>query len=224
MSARVMSPVVLHVTRPYSSEEEYLAAEAWTIEPRSVTLIGQRELENDTPVVFDVGLASGEKVLRAEGRVVGFTAETADEPSYLKVRFRRYGSQTKQFIERALAARDEQLARAALRASSLPPRGDDAPTRPSLPPIAAPAAVSQPEELPQPPEFSRLVLSPPLVAEPDARMAELRARSFVEPSGIRRRPISQVAPPPNREELLERLRLRARSEASWDAKSRSGTN
>jgi hypothetical protein len=219
-----MSPVVLHVTRPYSSEEEYLAAEAWTIEPRSVTLIGQRELENDTPVMFDVGLASGEKMIRAEGRVVGFTAKTADEPSYLKVRFRRYGSQTKQFIERALAAREEQLARAALRASSMPPRKDEALTRPSLPPLAAPPRATQPEELPQTPELRKSLLPPPPGSELDARAAELRDRSFVEPSGIRRRLVSKIPPPPNREELLERLRVRARSLDTWDAKSRSGTN
>jgi hypothetical protein len=219
-----MSPVVLHVTRPYSTEGEYLAAEAWTIEPRSVTLIGQRELENDTLVMFDVSLASGEKMIRAEGRVVGFTAATADDPSYLKVRFRRYGSQTKQFIERALAAREEQLARAALRASTLPPRNGDAPTRPSLAPLAPPPAANQPEESPQTPELQRSIFPPPPAAEPDAGVTELRARALVEPSGIRRRLISKIPAPPNREELLERLRVRARTLDAWDAKSRSGTN
>jgi len=56
-----MTPVVLHVVRPYSSEDEYLAAEAWTIEARGMLLIGQREVELDRAVVFDVALSNGTK-------------------------------------------------------------------------------------------------------------------------------------------------------------------
>ena len=193
MNPVAMTPVVLHVVRPYSSEDEYLATEAWTIEARGMLLIGQRDVELDRAVVFDVALANGAKVIRAEGRASGYQAPSADHPGGLRIKFRRFGAQTKAFIDRAVIAREQTLAA----------------TLSSRPPAAAapeaPAALA-PEEAPiaAPPE--------PLAAAPQAPVAPALSQPGVDPlerSGIHRRPAGPVAAPANREELLARLRQRA---------------
>jgi hypothetical protein len=98
----VMNPVVVHVVRPYASEQEYLSAEAWSIDARSMLLVDAEALPNDTAVLFDVALTDGHKPIRAEGRVVGNVAASGDRPGGLKVRFKRFGAATKAFIERAV--------------------------------------------------------------------------------------------------------------------------
>lgn len=177
-----MTPVVLHVVRPYSSEDEYLAAEAWTIEARGMLLIGQREVEIDRSVVFDVALGDGTKIIRAEGRAMGFQPSTEDHPGGLRIRFRRFGAQTKAFIDRALIAREQTLA-ASMSSRPPPARPEPARSEPMAAAVEAPhtpvnAAFGQP------------------VAEP------------LERSGVHRRPQGPVETPVNRDELLFRLRQR----------------
>jgi len=183
-----MSPVVVHVIRPYESEEEYLSAEAWTIDARGMLLVGEAELATDTAVVFDVALSNGNKVIRAEGRASGYLAPTQERPGGLRVRFRRFGAQTKAFIDRALQAREAQLANTV---SSRPP----APLEPAL--------SAQP--------LSALVAS---VAAPEASTP-----TPLERSGIHRRLAAPVAAPPNRNELLDRLRERSQRTAPSESVS-----
>ena len=98
------SPIVIHMYRPYASEEEYLAHERYSIEAKSMILIDQPALPVDTAVVFDVTLENGQKPIRAEARVVGY-AEAEPERGRLggvRVRFRRFGAATKAFIDRAV--------------------------------------------------------------------------------------------------------------------------
>jgi hypothetical protein len=101
-----VNPLVVHVVRPYASEQEYLDAEAWSIEARSMLLLDTEQLPLDTSVLFDVALADGHKPIRAEGRVVGSVAPSGARPGGLKVRFKRFGSATKAFIERAVKAQE----------------------------------------------------------------------------------------------------------------------
>ena len=100
-----MNPIVVHVVRPYSSEQAYLSAEAWSIDPKGMLLIDAEALPSDTLVLFDVALADGQKPIRAEGRVVGMVPPSGDRPGGMKVRFKRFGSATKAFIERAVQAK-----------------------------------------------------------------------------------------------------------------------
>lgn len=102
-----MKPVVVHVVRPYESDRDYLAAEAWSIDARSMLLIDAQPLPADTAVLFDVALSDGRRVIRAEGRVVGLVAASGGRPGGLTVRFRRFGAATKAFVERAVALRIE---------------------------------------------------------------------------------------------------------------------
>lgn len=191
-----MNPVVLHVVRPYSSEDEYLTAEAWTIEARGMLLVGQRDVELDRAVVFDVALANGTKIIRAEGRAIGFQPSSEDHPGGLRIRFRRFGAQTKAFIDRALVARERNLA---ANFSSRPP-----PPLPPEPAIAAEATADAP-------------VAPAIVARSEAL-------DPLERSGIHRRPAAAVEAPPNREALLARLRERkslASTPAASDSDERS---
>ncbi len=184
-----MNPVVVHVVRPYASEQEYLAAEAWSIDARGMLLIGTPPLAQDTPVLFDVALADGHKPIRAEGRVVKSVAATADRPPGLRVRFKRFGAATKAFIERAV-----KLHRLA-----------DEPERPSQVEAERP---SQPEaERPSQVEAERFSL-------PELRPSMTELEAFVPPpppardSGVRQRVPGPVDAPANRDELLARLRQR----------------
>lgn len=238
MDARAMNPVILHVIRPYETVEEYLSAEAWTIEARAVLLLGTREVAPETPVVFDLGIATGDKLMRAEGRVAAFFPATDEHPSVLRVRYRRYGSQTKAFIERAVSVREEQLAREALSASNPPPPDEPAALEtprsaehhaPAAPPadgapephLAAQPEVAQSEPTAPLPKLhapaasggQRALASVPAAPAAPAASApggpSLKSTARVqEPSGIHRRPVVPVHAPPNRDELLARLRAR----------------
>ena len=64
-------PIVIHVLRPYASEEEYLASEGVSINAKTMLLIDQPPLPVDTAIVFDIALTKGQKPIRAEGRGQG---------------------------------------------------------------------------------------------------------------------------------------------------------
>jgi hypothetical protein len=153
------NPVVLHVVRPYGDEQEYLAAEAWTIDDRGMFLIDDRELAPDTAVVFDVTLASGTKVIRAEGRVEHHVPAEGTQPAGLRVRFRRFGEQTKAFIDRAIGyAERRSAAPPTQRPASGPPSSRRGPASERAPLSGrAPSSTARPPPLPP----RRRSLTPP---------------------------------------------------------------
>ena len=196
-----MNPVVVHVVRPYASEQEYLNAEAWSIDARTMLLIDAEPLPADTAVLFDVALADGQKPIRAEGRVVAAAPAREGRPAGLKVRFKRFGAATKAFIERAVKFKS------AAGEPERPSQAGDAAERPSAPEAEQPSVV----------EVERVSMP-----EVRASMTDLETitgasapapQSFETPapssdSGLRRRVPGPVAAPANREELLARLRQR----------------
>jgi hypothetical protein len=202
-----VNPVVVHVVRPYASEQEYLNAEAWTIDQRSMLLIDAEALPGDTAVLFDIAIADGQKPIRAEGRVVGMVSPNGGRPGGMRVRFKRFGAATKAFIERAVKAKS----------------GGPEPERPSTPEAERPSAPEA--ERPSAPEAapSNGGGHPPRLVDGDrSSMPEVRASmtdlepafatpatpSTREPSGLRQRLPGPVTAPANREELLQRLRQR----------------
>ena len=191
-----MNPVVVHVVRPYASEQEYLNAEAWTIDQRSMLLIDAEALPGDTAVLFDISLADGQKPIRAEGRVVGMVSESGGRPGGMRVRFKRFGAATKAFIERAVKAKS----------------GGAEPSRPSAPEAEPPSQVDAAPE-----RISLVGGDRASMPEVRASMTELEpaqmtpAPSSREPSGLRQRVPGPVAAPTNREELLARLRSRCQT-------------
>ncbi len=100
--ARVRDPLVVHVQRPYATVEEYLEAEAWTIETRSMLLIDADELLLDTAVLFDVSI-KGEKLIRAVAPGRGLRHPRGWSRPAGSASVRRYGASTKAFIDRAVS-------------------------------------------------------------------------------------------------------------------------
>lgn len=191
-----MNPVVIHVVRPYSTEQDYLSAEAWSIDPRGMLLIGADPLPGDTAVLFDVALSDGQKPIRAEGRVVGLVAANGDRPGGLRVRFKRFGAATKAFIERAVKTKQADSARDPERPSQVEPE------RPSAPDAEQPSSPDG-ERLSLPEVRASMTDLEPAVAAPTPPSSPAR-----EPSRVRQRIPGPVAAPANREELLARLRQR----------------
>jgi len=216
-----VNPVVVHVVRPYASEQDYLNAEAWTIDQRSMLLIDAEALPGDTAVLFDISLSDGQKPIRAEGRVVGMVSANAGRPGGMRVRFKRFGAATKAFIERAVKAKS----------GGAEPERPSAPQaeRPSAPQAERPSAPqaerpSAPEaERPSAPEAERpSATDGDRVSMPEVRLSMTELESAAappappppsnrEPTGLRQRIPGPVTAPANREELLQRLRQRRHS-------------
>ncbi|HVY28514.1 MAG TPA: hypothetical protein VHB79_18285 [Polyangiaceae bacterium] len=193
-----MNPVVVHVIRPYATEQDYLAAEAWSIDSRSMLLIDAEPLPPDTAVLFDIALEDGQKPIRAEGRVVSRVAPQDGRPGGMKVRFKRFGAATKAFIERAVKAKSGT-------AQELPSRPEG--ERPSAPQAEAPSAPEA--EAPSAPEVERISMPEVRASMTDLEAVVLPvAREPAHASGLRQRVPGPVAAPANREELLARLRQR----------------
>jgi hypothetical protein len=190
-------------------------------------LVDQEPLDNDISVVFDVTLGDGSKPIRAEGRVVGHLAASDDRPGGVRIRFRRFGAQTKSFVERAVHEREAQLAKR----SQPPPSNVTRSVRPAAPaPRSAPepahveTAVRTASQAPTP---MRVSDAPPVFtpeASTKASAAALPNQSN-EPSGIHRRPaVSRVSAPPNRDELLDRLRQRFQATLASAPDAADGTS
>jgi hypothetical protein len=164
------NPAVIHVVRPYQTEAEYLEAEAWSIEARTMILIGEPELPEGTAVLFDVQLANGTKPIRAEARVVESVASSPGRPGGLRVRFRRYGAATKAFIDRAAAMP---------RAEGVAPKAAPSPAEEASPPLTGMSAESSgihPRSIP-------VVAAPP---DREALLDRLRERARAAGLGVER--------------------------------------
>ncbi|HKO46962.1 MAG TPA: hypothetical protein VJV79_04525 [Polyangiaceae bacterium] len=172
------SPIVIHMHRPYASEEEYIAHERYSIEAKSMLLIDQPALPLDTSIVFDVTLDNGQKPIRAEAKVIGYVEPEGDRPGGLRVRFRRFGSATKAFIDRAV-------------------NGEAAVVAPVAPVTPAALAV----EAAEPTANVATTHSSATARTNENKESEVA-------SGIHRKAVVPVTPPANREALLARLRNR----------------
>ncbi len=195
-----MNPVVVHVVRPYASEQEYLNAEAWSIDARSMLLIDAEPLAADTAVLFDVALTDGQKPIRAEGRVVGITPAQDGRPGGLKVRFKRFGAATKAFIERAVKFKSSAGE------PERPSQAGEEPERPSAPEAEQPSVIEV--ERVSMPEVRASMTDLETIARPPEPPPSLEPPTPSSDSGLRRRVPGPVAAPANREELLARLRQR----------------
>lgn len=107
-SARIVGmagPRVVNLVRPYRSEQEYLEHEAWTIERHTITLVGAPPLDVGEQIRFSIVLPSGQRVVRAEGQVLGPRESSKGRPAGVSVRFRRFDLATKKLVERLEAER-----------------------------------------------------------------------------------------------------------------------
>jgi len=96
----------VRIVRPYATESEWLHEEGWTVAKKSVYLIGIAPMPEGAAIRCELELASGQRLLVAEGVVVKYSTDSGDRPSGLVVRYRRLSSASSQFINRVLSARD----------------------------------------------------------------------------------------------------------------------
>ena len=192
------TPVTLHITRPYATVEDYLAAEAWTVDQHAMLLVDQPPLERDTAIVFDVTLGDGSRPIKAEARVSRVVEPTGDRPGGLRVRFKRYSAPTKAFIDRAMQWAAQGLT---------------APVVASDPQAAAaplPELASSVEHLPPAP-----VIAQATPASPSFSPVPVRTSGADVPAGLaalRARDAAMPETPAQREYLLEKLRQRGQAD------------
>lgn len=160
----------MKVVRPYASEAELLDTEGWTLGQKGVLLIGTEPLEPGALVRFELALATGAKLIVAEGKVARLVPATSERPATLDVRFRRYGASTKAFLDRVAASgRSEE----SLSLESAPRH--EAPTGPGIASVSAPTPEAPPADEPSGVHLRRVA---PVVApsDRDQLLARLRSR------------------------------------------------
>jgi hypothetical protein len=187
-------PAAIRITRPYASEDDYLARELETLTRASITLLGAQARPQGVVLRFELALTSGQVLMRGEGRVVGFKANAFEGLGGLTLRFTRLDTRSKALVDKAVTLRE--LRRPSVRPHPPEPgnaAADPVPATPERPPEVARAAPASEPTLP-------LGASPPSTAEgsPPPAQAESAAR---EP----------LPAAPGRDSLLERLRARARA-------------
>lgn len=163
------TPPTIRITRPYTTEDEYLDQELGTITRTSITLVGAQPRPEGAMLRFELVLPSGVVLVRGEGRVVGYKQEAHHGVGGVTLRFTRLDARSKTLIDKAAGLREK-------RRSSSPPGAALQP--PPLPvPVPAAPAVSQP-------------VSPPAAAPTGERedlLDRLRARAKVlDPDAVRR--------------------------------------
>jgi len=214
-------PFAIRITRPYETEEEFLAKELDTLSRTSITLLGAQQRPQGVVLRFELALASGAPLVRGEGRVLTFKENALDGAPGLILRFTRLDSKSKSLVDRAAALRDART-----RPSMLPPQPAVARPASVRPPPARPVADSAPVLTPSPP----IVLSPSpaarreegelsLALDLESTHAEApRAKRSERPAPISRPPsvrppsLSRVpipGPPPLPEKELEATRAEA---------------
>lgn len=213
-------PVAIRITRPYGNEDEFLEHELETLTRTSVTLLGAQPRPQGVVLRFELVLQSGQAILRGEGRVVGFKPNILHGLGGLTLRFTRLDSKSKALVDKAAAARERR--RPSHAPPSEPPRVSEPPKPPPTPQpepaLAAPPApisveilaeapASSPSEPPPPVSARPRSIPPPL---PPRALKQNAARLASTPPPPRVTTHGPLQPPAARDELLERLRTRAK--------------
>jgi hypothetical protein len=218
------TPVAIRITRPYTTDDEFLTRELETLTRTSIVLVGAQPRPQGVVLRFELALATGQPLVRGEGRVVAFKERVFEDAPGLTLRFTRLDSKSKALVDRAAAMRD------ARNRPSLPPPLPPAsrPPPPALPPLPPGEPVdldSTHAEAPQSKIRSERPLHPstaPLPLPPipiAASKASIRIatppaidleRTLAEAPTSKARTEGPTPATPDRDVLLERLRERAR--------------
>jgi hypothetical protein len=190
-------PAAIRITRPYTSEEDFLDREVETLTRASITLLGAQARPQGVVLRFELALTSGQVLVRGEGRVVSFKANAFEGLGGLTLRFTRLDTRSKALVDKAAALREKR------RPSTRPQFPDavelpaDKPPSPEPPREPAPAAA---------PTERTAEVSPPAMAAPEATRSDASVASAREVAAGR----ASASAPPERDTLLDRLRARAR--------------
>jgi hypothetical protein len=141
-------PVAIRVTRPYASEDEYLDHELDLLSRTGITLVGAQPRPQGVVLRFELVLASGQAVLRGEGRVVAFKPNAYQGAGGLALRFTRIDARSKALLDKAALLREQRRPsnRPAVSQSPKPP--PPPPSAPGSIPSVPPSAPSAPSSAP----------------------------------------------------------------------------
>ena len=173
------SPAI-RITRPYTSEDDYLQGELETLTRTSITLLGAQQRPVGVVLRFELVLSSGQALVRGEGRVIGFKPNALHGLGGLTLRFTRLDSRSKALIDRAAALREMRRSSAPPAAGSEPPPApqNTLPAPVPSPSSAALAAVVEPRRSAPPPRSSGTLPTPIATsADRDALLQRLRTRA-----------------------------------------------
>jgi hypothetical protein len=199
-------PAAIRLSRPYASEKEFVEGDLPFLGRATLFLPNVPARGAGEIVRFEFLLSTGAPVFRGEAQVVAHHPAAGTKPAGLEVRITRMDAKSKSIHdhvkERRLAgARSSPKSVAPNRAteSMAPAKVGPPPVEVSLPTLAAPRVA-------------------PVASAVAARAAEPPPEAPSERSGIHLSPARpKVAPPPNRDEILDRLRERARQLAAKGA-------
>jgi hypothetical protein len=176
-------PPVVRIQRPWGSEKEFIDGDLAYLGRTAIVLPGAAPREPGELIRFEITIATGAPVFRGEGHVIAHHPAGGTRPAGLEVRFTRIDARSKLMLDRVRERRT-----ALVRSGSIPP----------------PALVSQ-----IPPGMS--LTPPPVFVTSSMSTAQLSInRADVEAAVRRGRAHGPISPPPNREEILDRLRERAK--------------
>ena len=194
-------PVAIRITRPYTTEDEFLEQELETLSRTSVTLLGAQPRPQGVVLRFELVLSSGHVLMRGEGRVVGFRPNAHQGLGGLTLRFTRLDSRSKALVDKATSARERR------RPSGNPPPPVSSPPPPLIASVAKEAPAAEAREVPvSTPEPLPAVLERPFNLESTHAEAPTSKRSAERPAHP---PLAPNAA--GRDALLGRLRKRADS-------------
>jgi hypothetical protein len=183
----------IRITRPYGSEAEFIDGDYGWVGRTTLVLPGGPARAAGELVRFEVVLTNGAPVLRGEGHVVAHHVPGGARPAGLEVRYTRVDSRSKILLDR-VRERRAAMSQGGPASLSMPAMSVPAMSLPAMPLPVMPSATSSlgptPNGLP--------VLEPPTDAPSERSGVHLKTAP------------SRIAPPANRDEILERLRVRAK--------------
>jgi len=203
-------PVTIRITRPYGSENEFIDGDLAWIGRSTIVLADSPARKTGEVIRFEVVLKTGSPVFRGEGSVVAHNLPGSGKPPGLGVRFTRIDARSKLILDQI------RERRAALSRSGENPAATPVAAPPEATPVAAPPEAVAPAASPAATAAAPAVtteIQPPIRAASERRVVD------------RANPPSKVAAPSNRDEILERLRSRAKhlaEQGGFSFKKRQG--
>jgi len=210
------TPVAIRITRPYATEDEFLARELDTLSRSGVTLVGAQSRPEGVVLRFEITLADGTPILRGEGRVVGYKASAHGSEPGLSLRFTRLDSKSKTLVDKAGALRDARAGRPSKAPPAPVSTPELAPSSPQIPVASESAPTPEPALVPVP-DTSAAAPDRDQDREPEPR-SEPTDSAEPDPTPPGAAPVAPANPRPpppivaalsgDRESVLERLRSR----------------
>jgi hypothetical protein len=185
-------PPTVRITRPWTSEKEFIDGDLAYLGRTAILLPNAPAREAGELIRFEIVLSTGVAVFRGEGHVVVHHPPGGPKPPGLEVRFTRIDARSKLLLDRVRERRT-----ALVRSGSMPP-----------PALVSHAPPPMTLSLGPPP----LIMSqaPPTRLDPGLPPAATVRSAETEAAIVRAKERGPLPPPPNREEILSRLRERAK--------------